>query len=76
MTPEQFQEEVLSTSDLARITSAIFIKMMKDEDVTKEIAVSLSQSLHEKFNRDYSFEEIGACLTFIDKSLFIQLRDG
>ena len=39
MTPEEFEAELLSDSDLSRITFALFDKMMKDEDVLKELAV-------------------------------------
>ena len=76
MTSKEFEAELLSDSDLSRITFALFDKMMKDEDVLKELAVQLSQHLHTKFHRDYSYEELMAQLPFVDKSLFTNLRDG
>ena len=66
----------MSDSDLSRITFSLFDKMMKDEDVVKELAVQISQHLHTKYKRDYGYEEIMAQLPYVDKSLFTSLRDA
>ena len=42
MTNEEFEAELMSDSDLSRITFSLFDKMIKDEDVLKEVAVQLS----------------------------------
>lgn len=76
MTSKEFQDELMSDSDLSRITFSYFDRMLKDSDICSELAGALSIRLHDKFGLNYDFEEIEACIPFVDKSLFIGFRDG
>ena len=76
MTNDDFQAELMSMSDLAKITFSMFDKKMRDSDVCKEIASSLSILLHEKFKKEYDIQQIENCLPYVDKGLFINFRDG
>ena len=76
MTNKEFLDEVMSDSDLSKITFSYFDKMMKDQEICSELAGALSIRLHDRYGLDYDFEEIQACIPFVDKSLFIGFRDG
>ena len=67
MTNEEFKKEVMSDSNLERIEYSLFDKKMKIEDVSGEVASELSILLHTKFKRDYNYEEIKECLSYVDK---------
>ena len=67
LTNEEFKKEAMSNSNLERIAYSLFDKKMKIEDVCGEIAGELSILLHTKFKRDYNYEEIKECLSYVDK---------
>ena len=76
MTAKQFHDELISDSDLSKITFADFGKMLKDSEVCSELAGSLSIHLHQKFAMNLDFEVIKDMIQYIDKSLFVNLREG
>lgn len=53
LTPKQFEDEVMSNSDLSRITFSLFDQLMKDEEIMTRIASELCIHLYENHQRDY-----------------------
>ena len=76
LTPHEFQKELMGESDLTRITASLFDKMLKDDDNVHELAGLLAFHLSEKYKINYDFEELKACVAFVDKTLFISFRDA
>ncbi len=66
----------MGESDLSRITASLFDKMLKDEDNVHELAGLLAFHLSEKYKIHYDFEDLKACIAFVDKTLFISFRDA
>jgi len=76
MTNAEFQDELLSQSNLERITFSMFDRKLKDKQICHELAGMLSFHLSEKYGRDYDYEEVKTCLPYVDKTLFIAFRDA
>lgn len=66
----------MSDSSLDRITFSLFDRMLKDEDTVHELAGQLAYHLSETHQIDYDFEQLKACIAFVDKTLFVDMRDA
>ena len=76
MTNEQFEQELMSDSNLDRVTFGLFDKKMKELGMTNKLAGELCIHLYEKHQRDYDLDKIEQLLHNMDKSLFVQFRDA